>query len=226
VKTLSFLKELVVDPDRKPRTILSGPFKGIKMNLTLRHQAQIYLGLFERETHPWLRQLSKDVKTAVDIGTAHGEHTLFFLMKTNATTVYAFEPDAACLPLIDKNLKLNGMAQSERLKLSTKFVGDCESADQIRLDSLAGAISEPCLIKMDVDGAEGRILQNAAALNRLPGIRWLIETHSKELEDTCVKILSGAGLQTRIIRNAPWRAIVPERRPVLHNRWLAAWKSD
>jgi len=226
MRFLSALKNIVVRSERKPRKILAGPFKDIKMDLSLRDQAQIYLGLYERETHPWLTRLSEDLKTAVDIGAAHGEYTLFFLVKTNAGRVHAFEPDASCLPLLYENLTLNGLAKSERLQISRTFVGDSEGPQQIRLDTLAGSIATPCFIKMDVDGAEEHILRGAASLNALPGIRWLIETHSKELEAACVEILSQAGFHTRIVRNARWRAILPELRPIPHNRWLAAWKSD
>jgi hypothetical protein len=225
MRLLSTLKNLVIPRGRKPRRILAGPFKGITMNLSLRHQAQVYLGLFEKEIHPWLKRLSEGLETAVDIGAAHGEYTLFFLMKTHTATVYAFEPDPSCLPLLDENLRLNGMAESQRLNISTKLVGDSQQQESIRLDSLVSSVGFPCLIKMDVDGAEEIILKGATALNSLPGIRWLIETHSTELEASCVKILSEAGFQTEIIRNAGWRTIVPELRPIPHNRWLAAWKS-
>ena len=226
MRLLSTIKNLIVNSGHKPRTILSGPFKGITMNLSLRHQTQVYLGLFEKEIHPWLGRLSDGLRTAVDIGAAHGEYTLFFLMKTCAATVYVFEPDANCLPFLDENLRLNGMPASQRLSISTKLVGNSERRECIRLDSLAASILTPCLIKMDVDGAEENILRGATVLNSLTGIRWLIETHSKELESTCVKILSEAGFQTEIIRNAGWRVLVPELRPIAHNRWLAAWKGS
>jgi hypothetical protein len=226
VKLLSGLKNLVFPPERNPRNIVAGPFKGITMGLSLRNETQVYLGLFEKETHPWLMRLSRSLKTAVDIGAANGEYTLFFLMKTEAKTVYAFEPDTSCLPILQENLSLNGIAQTPRLKICTKFVGESESGGKIRLDALADSINSPCLIKMDVDGAEERILKGAMVLNGLPGIRWLIETHSKENEIGCLEILSGAGFQTRIIRNAWWRSFVPELRPIPHNRWLAAWKEE
>ena len=195
------------------------------MNLDLRDQTQLYLGLFERETYPWLIRLSRRIRTAVDIGAAEGEYTLFFLTKTKATEVYAFEPDANCLRILNENLELNNMAQSQRLEMSTKFVGDSEDGQQIRLDSLVGSIHSPCLIKMDVDGAEEYILRGAKMLNALPDIRWLIETHSQQLETACERILSLAGFHIRIIRNAPWRVTIPELRPIPHNRWLAGWKN-
>jgi hypothetical protein len=226
MRLLSNLKNLAIRPGRGPRKILAGPFKGIRMNLSLQDQTQVYLGLFERETHPWLRKLSKSIGTAIDIGAAHGEHTLFFVLKTGAKKVYAFEPDPSCLPLLAENLKLNDVAQSERLQISAKFVGDTQSDHEIRLDSLRDTINMPCLIKVDVDGAEEHVLKGASLLNQLPGIRWLIETHSKELEVACLEILLDAGFQTRIIRNAWWRFALPELRAIPHNRWLAAWKTN
>jgi hypothetical protein len=224
IRLLSSLKNYIVPDGRKPRKILTGPFKGIVMNLSLRSQSQVVLGLFEKETHSWLRRLSKNLATAVDIGAAHGEYTLFFLRRTNATKIYAFEPDRNCVPILQENLRLNGIHQSSRLDFSMKCVGLSNTDREIQLDSLVGSIQHPCLIKMDVDGAEENILKGTQSLNRLPGVRWLIETHSKELENACLEILAAAGFQTRIIQNAWWRMFLPELRPSQHNRWLAAWK--
>jgi len=225
MRPLSWVKNLVVPAGRKPRRIVFGPFRGITMALSLRHQAQIYLGLFEREVHPWLGRLSRGIHTAIDIGADSGEYTLFFLMRTDAARVLAFEPNPEALPLLRKNLQLNSLAESNRLELSPAMVGDADGAGKVRLDLLAGSMRLPCFIKMDVDGAEAEILKGAATLNGLGGVRWLIETHSKALECQCVEQLKAAGFETRIIRNAWWRALIPELRPIEHNRWLAAWKA-
>ena len=202
-----------------------GPFSGISMNMNLAHQTQMFLGLFERETHPWLARLSKDVKTAIDIGAAHGEYTLFFLTKTNASHIYAFEPDLIMLSHLKNNLQLNPEADAERrLTVRTELVGSQNSHSATRLDTAVQNIVLPCFIKMDVDGAEADVLSGAAGINSLPDVRWLIETHSAELEAMCIDQLKRKGFQTRIIKNAWWRRILPEQRPIAHNRWLAAWK--
>jgi hypothetical protein len=226
MKLVSRFKNLLVPAASKPHTILTGPFKGLRMNLSLQHQAQLYVGLFERETYPWLERLSKGVVTAIDIGAAYGEYTVYFLKKAGATKVFAFEPDQACSFALNENLKLNGLGPSERLELSTKFLGASVNDREISLDSLASSIRSPCFVKLDVDGGEEQVLNGARTFNNLPGIRWLIETHSEPLEVACDKILQGAGFHTRIIPNAWWRAVVPELRPTAHNRWLAAWKSN
>lgn len=224
MRTLSWLKNLVVQPGREPRQIVFGPFKGITMTLSLRHQTQIYLGLFEREMHGWLVRLSSGLQTAMDIGAASGEYTLFFLMRTKATRVLAVEPDPDSVPLLRENLKLNSPTETSRLELSTAMLGDGDGLGKVSLDSLAGAMQLPCFIKMDVDGAEAEILKGAATLNGLTGVRWLIETHSRSLECQCIEQLKAAGFETKIIDNAWWRVLIPELRPIEQNRWLAAWK--
>jgi hypothetical protein len=94
------------------------------------------------------------------------------------------------------------------------------------LDSLMPSIHYPCLIKVDVDGAEVDVLAGARMLNTQPGVRWLIETHSAELEAGCVRQLESFGFTTRIVPNAWWRVLVLETRPIAHNRWLVAWKDS
>jgi hypothetical protein len=223
-RALSFVKRKFVSNERVPRTIVSGPFRGIRMNLDLSYQTQLYLGLFERETHQWLKRLSKGITTGIDIGAADGEYTLFLLKNTRALKIYTFEPNPIMASRLNSNLRLNHEAGLKRLQISQKLVGRSSSGEIVSLDSLAEDIRCPCLIKIYVDGVEAEILAGASAIKAMPDIRWLIETHSETLERTCIKSLQSAGFITEIIRNAWWRAILPEQRPIPHNRWLVAWK--
>lgn len=194
------------------------------MNLNLAHQTQIYLGLFERETHPWIRRFSENINTAIDIGAAYGEYSLFFLRNTTASQVYAFEPDAAMRSHLKNNLELNPKVNTRRFILSSEFLGGLNSKKAACLDTLAEHIALPCFIKMDVDGAEAEILSGATVINALPNVRWLIETHSVELERECMIELERFEFETKIVKNAWWRYFIPEQRPIAHNRWLVAWK--
>src|SRR5260370_14664363 len=105
---LSFAKQKLVSDEWTPQN-RRGAFRGICMNLNLMHQTQMFLGLFERETRPWLTRLSKNISTAIDIGAAYGEYTIFFLNITTASQVYAFDQVNAVLSLLKNNimLKLN-----------------------------------------------------------------------------------------------------------------------
>jgi len=226
MRPLSYLKTKIVPAGIRPLTILYGLFRQITLELSLQTEMQMYLGLFEKEIHSWIEALTRNIATAIDAGAAYGEYTVFFLMKTNADAVYAFEPGTDLHGRLRKNLQLNSLNGSNRLKLFSHCLGSATSEGVMSLDSLLSEISFPCFIKVDVDGEEEEILKGAERLNQRKGVRWLIETHSHNLEVACETRLRRANFKTVIIPNAWWRAVLPELRPVRHNRWLAAWNDD
>ncbi|UCC94664.1 MAG: FkbM family methyltransferase [Candidatus Omnitrophota bacterium] len=207
---------------RKQRTAKSGIFRGLRMKLDLRCQTQLYLGLFEREVYKWVKRLCAGINTAVDIGAGEGEYTLYFLAKTGAKKVFAFEPLAECRARLMSNLRLNNLADEHRLKLSSKYVGSSNNESMCTLDLLLPSISPPCFIKIDAEYNEVDILKGSPKLLDLPQINWLIETHSKQLERQCVEIFSRLGYSTVIVHHAWWRLFIPEMRKSSHNRWMVA----
>jgi hypothetical protein len=144
-RALSSLKQRILSGKSAPRTIVTGPFGGISMNLSLAHQLQLYLGLFERETYLWLERLSKGISTGIDIGAADGEYTLYFLKRTPAAKVYAFEPDISRLPRLESNLLLNGESNSNRLTVCNKFIGSYTSNGTVKLDTFFRELAFPFL---------------------------------------------------------------------------------
>jgi hypothetical protein len=70
-------------------------------------------------------------------------------------------------------------------------------------------------------GCEIDVLRSGRQLLRSSNVRWLIETHSPDLESECLRFLTDFGYQTQMIPNAWWRCFVPEER-TKHNRWLVA----
>jgi hypothetical protein len=223
MRLLKYLKNHIVGPEIRRRTILCGPFRSIALNLSLQTQMQMYLGLFEKEIHFYLQALTRNIATGIDVGAAYGEYTLFLLAKTRAENVYSFEPDVGLQAPLQKNLRINQFNDSVRLKLFSQFVGTTAAGNVVPLDSLLAQMRLPCFIKVDVDGGEEKVLRGAESLNQQYGVRWLIETHSRDLEAACESILKRAKFTTVVIPNAWWRTVIPELRPKAHNRWLAAW---
>jgi Methyltransferase FkbM domain len=218
------IKLSVVKPGAKPRRILFGPSRGVMRRIDLASQTQAYLGLAEAETHNALYKLTSGINSAIDIGAHTGEYLLYFLVKTSASTIIGFEPEARIIEELEANIALNGLSNDSRLKLYQKFVTATNSANTMTLDSINDVIEGPCFIKVDVDGGEADILRGATELSKRKDISWLIETHSRELEISCQQILTQAGYKVHIIPNSWWRVILPEQRPGEHNRWLSAVK--
>jgi len=194
------------------------------MHLDLKTQSQVWLGLFERELYPWVRRLSRGIRTLVDVGAAHGEYALYGLTKTSADRVLAFEPDPAMCANLEKNLASNPIDRA-RLKFYQAYLAGTD-VNAVPAECLAALVAPPCLVKMDIDGGETEVLRNAGPLLALPDLRWIIETHSIELERECLTILSTHGFHTKIVPNAWWRRVVPEQRVSPHNRWLVAANNE
>jgi len=192
------------------------------MGLDLRHHTQLYLGLYERELHRWLQVLGRSAVTAIDVGAADGAYSLYFLTRTAARSVYAFEPDPAARELFRLNLGYNRLERDERIRLFDVPAGTGETSNTIALDSLYDSISAPCIVKVDVEGNEVGVLAGASRLLSRGGLSWIIETHSAELERHCIRTLAAVGLTVEVVSPAWWRFALPEARPIPHNRWLIA----
>lgn len=199
---------------------------GLTMQLDFTHQTQRWLGLQERELYGWIRRLAADINTAVDVGANDGMYTLYFLAATSARHVLSFEPSAECLVDLNENLALNGFTHDNRLKIVSKKVGSKVEEGWITLDSCLVSIEPPCLVKVDIDGGECEMFRGAQALLAQPGVRWIVEVHSKALEQECLRILRDAGYRTIVVPNAWWRHFVPELRPLELNHWLVAFRSE
>jgi 16S rRNA G1207 methylase RsmC len=219
---LSTMKQLVVAPGPRERTIRAGPLRGIKMSLDLSCQTQKWLGFYEREIFSELTAHSKGIRTALDIGVGYGDYTLYFLLRTQAERVIACENSAEMLSYLSQNLRLNGIEDSPRLEVVEKIIDSYVDKNHLTLDELASSLKPPILVKMDVDTDETKVLCGASEFLRLPDVRWIVETHSKALEKECLSIFQRAGYRTKVIRNARWRVFIPDLRPSEQNRWLSA----
>ena len=209
---------------RLPRTICSGPFKGLRVHLDLRGgDLQLWLGLYERETYLTMERLLRGCRSAIDVGAAKGELVLDLLRRSEIERIVAVEPAHTELERFRANLAANPGIGTDRLDVHIGLAGDGPAPLWRTLDSLAGELPAPIFVKIDIDGPEAQVL--ATGTRMLAGdCRLLIETHSPEAEVGCDTLLRAHGYMTQIIRPAWWRCVIPEHRPILHNRWLAGWR--
>lgn len=223
---LSALKAFILPADEKLRKIPFGLFKGLTLQIDFSRHTQVYLGLWERETYSCIKALSMDIRSAIDIGAGAGEHSLYFLKKTPARKVYGIEPAPANQARIYSILNANDPRLTSRYTLINKYVASNADIDSMALDDLIPDLLMPCMVKMDIDGGEVSALRGASKLLRCPDMRWLIETHSFELEKECINLFQEAGYSVKIIHNAWWRVFIPELRPGEMNRWLVAYRKS
>jgi Methyltransferase FkbM domain len=216
------LKKLFLPSGHSVRTIRTGILAGVAMDLDLAHHTQRWLGLQERELNGWFRRLSGGIRTGIDVGANDGLYTLYFLAKTPAQRVFAFEPASDCIEQMKRNLALNGYENDPRVDLITQPVGAVNGGQDVTLDSYLDRIQFPCLVKVDIDGGEIRLLEGAQRLLASKGVRWIIEVHSPALQEQCLDILRRANYQTVVVRNAWWRHFLPELRPGDLNQWIVA----
>lgn len=199
--------------------ILSGPAKGMFINYDLNHRLQHLLGLYEREIYPYLRKGVKKSNVLIDIGANDGYYVLAFLK--SGKKVIACEPGDISTQIIS-NAALNNYRESENFIIEKRLIGPGEQPGFLGMDTMLKNMQPPFFILVDIDGGESDLLDSCGDDFNYKGASWLVETHSKELEDKCIDFFRRHRYNVTIIKNAWWRKFIPEQRPLEHNRWLFA----
>jgi len=209
------IKPLFLPDERRLREVRYGPARGVRLLLNRRTDLQREFGLYEHELSRFYRATVRPQSVVYDVGAADGGTTLMFASLASRGHVFAFEPESAAAQAFERNIAANPQL-APRITLVPTLVG----RDATTLDEFADRERAPDFIKVDVDGAELDVLQTMSCLlsEQQPAI--VVETHSAELEVACARFLSEHNQDVRVIKNAWWRTLYPELRPIEHNRWL------
>jgi precorrin-6B methylase 2 len=213
------VKPRVFPDEERLRTVRFGPARGVRVHLNRRHDIQRELGLYETELTRSYRRLIAADAAVYDIGASDGYTTLIYARLASRGHVYAFEPEAYALEKLERNLVANpGLAA--RVTVVPQAVGEAGSATSI--DAFAARDRPPGFVKIDVYGNEVEVLEGMreTLLAHAPAI--VVEIHSADLERLCARFLGDVGYRVRVRRNAWWRAVYPEMRPLDVNHWLVA----
>ena len=211
---------LVGKPGLRPRSIRVGLLSGLKFNVDTKSKSMRLLALDEREICGHTRRLARGAASALDIGSADGWYSVYFASLPGVRRILSFDGSAGRLEQLRANLALNGL--EGRVEIHNKFVAERDEGEMVSIDRVAADLPEPILMKIDVDGAEMQVFRGAEQTLRKRDCRIVLETHSVELERECKAFLEELGYRTQIIGNGWYRAFVPERRNIPHNRWLIA----
>jgi hypothetical protein len=218
MKTL--VKRLVLGSGKKARHVLAGIGRGIQIVADPAHDSQRLIGLAEAELNGAFRRMAPASATFIDVGASNGWYCLLVRKLNPRIFVIACEPQDYLGKEFAENAELNGL-RGDGMQFVRRLVGERE----MTIDELAAGRSDPILIKVDVEGAEGSVLRSGAQTLATKRCGLIIETHSTEAEEDCVSQLQALGYKCELINPAWYRRFIPEQRPITHNRWLIAERS-
>ncbi len=141
-----------------------------------------------------------------DIGAAEGILALSVIDRVAA--VHLFEASGTWL----EPLKLTFAPWKEKVRIVRKYVSDVDDEQNITLDTYAEKLdAEEILLKMDVEGAEAKVLAGGRKLLARPGVRAVICTYhrwedydelSARMHECGYRVVPSPGYM--LLLNDPW----------------------
>lgn len=185
--------------------VMQGPLRGAKW-IAGSHIHGCWLGTYEQEKQDAFVKFIKPGQVVCDIGANVGFYTLLSSRLVGPQgKVFSFEPLPRNLALLRHHVAINRCANVTVFDVAVSgaageaaFTEGTNTANgslgaggalRVRvvcLDDLLrdGAIAPPNMLKIDVEGAEAKVLQ---------GAKNLLATHGKEVHNQCLEILRGHG---------------------------------
>lgn len=219
------LKMRLLGEGLRPRRIRCGIARGLVMQIDPAAKTQRILGLDEREIQSTFLDFARWAEVLVDIGASDGYYSLIFHKHNPRGAIHLIDANPVFAAEQREHFAANFQGLPANIQLHTRFVAPPEAAPEpgkLVLSRDLELKGQRVFFKVDVDGWELDILRSAEALLRETECRFLVETHSAELERECQTFLEARGFKVTIIHNAWWRTFIPERRPIAHNRWFSA----
>jgi FkbM family methyltransferase len=186
--------------------VTAGIAGGLRLRVDLKKEKFYWLGTHELAVQQALEREVRAGMTVYDIGAHSGFFTLGLARRAGATGhVYAFEPLPENVRRLRGNLELNpevggavsvveaavadAAGRTRFRRAASSFEGGLSGTTQdaentievvcLTLDVFAsGGVRAPHLVKLDVEGAEGRVLAGARRVLREARPVWLIEVHN------------------------------------------------
>jgi FkbM family methyltransferase len=176
-----------------------------------------WLGTYEHENQRLFASLVPPNGTVYDIGANVGFYTL--IAASRAKRVIAVEPLAENVAYLKRHLDLNGVSNVEVWPTAVadkegeesfaaaadrsqgKLAGEGPMVRTVTLDRLCQTCGPPVLIKVDVEGAEYRVLLGAQKCLAAHCPIILMSTHSTSLHLACAALLTNSGYDVQQVGN-------------------------
>src|SRR5579872_59378 len=202
----------VVLPSTLALPIVRGPLRGSRWIVRSANYS-CWLGRYEVEKqHAFARAIAPGA-TVFDIGAHVGLYSLLANRRAGPSgRVIAFEPLSSNVAVLKRHASLNqasievvAAAVADRdgqaffAAGTDNYTGRLsesgESVTLVKLDTLieSGAIPKPDVLKIDVEGAEDRVLQGAESMIRFARPVIFLAVHGPDVRARCLDLLKGLG---------------------------------
>jgi FkbM family methyltransferase len=222
-------------PARLVVPILSGPNRGLRWRVGAFDHG-CWLGSFEIEKQRRLRDRLRKGMTVFDIGAHAGFYTLLLSRAVGASgKVFAFEPWPANVTDCVAHVRINHLsnvvvvptALSDTTGLASFAAGRSNSTGGLASTDTAVRVAcftldellatkdcpVPDVIKIDVEGAESRVLAGAQRLLRQHAATWFVALHSLDQKRACLRLLADAGYAVTALNGAACDPRLPDAAP-------------
>jgi FkbM family methyltransferase len=211
----------LIGPETTMR-VLSGELRGARWIAGAATHG-CWLGTYERECQRVFREFVRDGDVVYDVGANAGFFTLLGARRAGPSgAVYAFEPLPRNLQYLRRHVDLNDARQVRILEIALssspgveRFASGANASMgglaaegdlEVRTDTVdrlvaAGEIRPPHFIKMDVEGAEERVLDGAASVLERSRPVILLSAHGYRLRDVCSARLRDLGYELVPLRD-------------------------
>lgn len=211
-------------PRNLPVPVLQGPLRG-KRWIVGSFTHGCWLGSYEYEKQKMVASLVRPGNVVYDIGAHVGFYTLLFAQLVGPSGhVYAFEPNPRNLAYLRTHIKLNhyrnvtlvpsalsdttGPLRFEG-QLGSNATGHLSDTGSIEVQSFRldewirqHRPKQPDYLKVDIEGAEARMLAGATQTLRVTKPSIFLATHGAVVHSECARMLENLGYLLQPIGNA------------------------
>jgi FkbM family methyltransferase len=189
--------------------IIGGPIKGWRW-IKGSHNDSVWMGVYERSQSKNFFNLAGGCDVFFDLGAHAGYYSLLYKAANPNGKVFSFEPFEANYNFFERHMKLNGVknvvvfnkavsnVQGVLRFLETKssVAGKLAETGNISVDVIklsewisTGRLPTPNLLKIDIEGAESKVLKDLYQVLAASHPTIFLSTHGQNVHEECLQLL-------------------------------------